>query len=96
MYERSRTNEAGQPVVEFGLRNKGSTVWWDVTAGDLALSAKVEFYEEPPTEAGPQGPPVYSSGWQVIPIRTGETSHHSVTSPVKGAPYYRVTLSIVK
>ncbi|MEN8149807.1 MAG: hypothetical protein ABFS86_08285 [Planctomycetota bacterium] len=96
IYEKTKKNEVGMPVVEFGLRNKGSTVWWDVKAGDLALSAKVEFYETPLDQTGPTGPPRFDSGWQTIPIRVGETSHHSVTSPVKDAPYYRVTISKVK
>ena len=96
MYEKSRANEVGMPVVEMGLRNKGSTVWWDTTARNLALSVKVEFYETPLAETGPTGPPRYDSGWQTVTIRVGETSHHGVVSPVKGAPYHRITISKVK
>ncbi len=93
VYEREGTNRTGFTVVEVGLRNKGGQHWYDVKGPDVVLSAKATFYEDPITPKGPQGPPVYETNWQPVPIPRGDTAHYKAVCPVESGIYYQVTFS---
>ena len=92
-YERLSENAAGQPVVKFGLRNKGGQHWWDLKGPRIVVAAKAVFFESPLTSGAIKSPPVYETNWQRLPMTRGETIHYSFVCPVKTARGYQVTLS---
>ncbi len=91
-YEKLSTNAAGQPVVSFGLRNRGGQHWWDGRGPRVTIAAKAVFYSEPVAGGAIESPPVFESNWQRIPMTRGETIHYTFVSPV-AAEGYQVTLS---
>ena len=91
-YETFSRNEAGQPVVKIGLRNRGGRHWWDLKGPRVVIAAKAVFYEQGVTSAAITSPPVYETNWQKLPITRGETIHYSFVSPVD-AQGYQVILS---
>lgn len=92
MYEKFSVNEAGQPVVSFGLRNRGGKHWWDRKGPRVVIAAKGVFYESAVTGATITSPPVYETNWQRLPMTRGETIHYKFVCPVE-AKGYQVTLS---
>lgn len=92
VYEKFSLNGAGQPVVKFGLRNRGGQHWYDTKGPNVTIAAKCVFYDEAVTSRAITSPPVYETNWQRIPITRGETIHYSFTCPV-AAKGYQVTLS---
>jgi len=92
MYEEFSVNDAGQPVIKFGIRNKGGQHWWDRSSMRIVIAAKAVFYESPIVTEAVTSPPVYETNWQRIPITRGETSHYSFVCP-KDAQGYQITLS---
>ena len=93
-YEESDQNEAGQPVVTLGLRNRGGQHFWDLEGPDVQLSVQTAFYYNPIQPGGPSsGPAAYRTNWQTVKLVRGQTSDYRVVCPVIGANYYQVTLS---
>ena len=91
-YEQFTTNDAGQPVVSFGLRNRGGQHWWHLRGPSVTIAAKAVFYAHPVVGGATGGPPVYETNWQHIPLTRGETIHYKFVCPVAAAGY-QVTLS---
>jgi hypothetical protein len=92
-YEKMSVDDAGQPMLQLGLRNRGGQHFWDKSGPELALSVKTCFYRDPIKATGPSGPPVYETNWQVVHLNRGETEHYKVICPYADATYYQVTLS---
>lgn len=92
-YERAGINDAGQYVVEIGLRNRGGQHWYDKSGPGVALSVKSSFYDQPVTGAGPAGPPVYETNWRPVPIPRGQTGHYEAVCPVQSGRYYQVLIT---
>ena len=92
VYEEFTRNSAGQPVVKFGLRNRGGKKWYDLKGPNITIAAKAVFYNSPVISQAITSAPVYETNWQRIPITRGETIHYTFTSPVS-AGGYQVTLS---
>ena len=92
-YEKMSANEAGLPMLQVGLRNRGGQHWWDVKGPEVVLSAKTCFYRDPVVGSGPTGPPVYETNWQAVHLNRGETAHFKVVCPYEGASFYQLTLS---
>ena len=92
-YEKISTNEAGYPVVQIGLRNRGGQHFWDLKGPEVLLSVKTVFYSDPIYARGPSGPPVYETNWQTVQLNRGETEHFKVVCPKKEGQYYQITIS---
>jgi hypothetical protein len=92
-YEKLSTNNAGFPMVEVGIRNRGGQHFWDKKGPEVLLSAKTCFYASPIVGTGPTGPPVYETNWRTIHLNRGATEHFKVVSPEKNAQYYQITFS---
>ncbi len=93
-YEESGHNEAGQPVVMLGLRNRGGQHFWDLKGPDVELSVQTAFYYNPIQPGGASsGPAAYRTNWQTVKLVRGQTSDYRVACPVIGANYYQVTIS---
>lgn len=92
-YERLAYNEAGLPIMQIGLRNRGGQHFWDLKGPEVVLSAKTCFYRDPIQPSGPTGPPVYETNWQTIHLNRGETEHFQVVCPYPDAGHYQLTLS---
>lgn len=93
VYEEFGTNAAGQPEIKIGLRNKGGEHWWDRKGPDFTLYATVAFYENPVVGKEVRQPPLYKAPRKAVVMKRGATADIIVTSPVKGAGGYQVTLS---
>ncbi len=93
-YEQIGVNEAGYPVLEIGLRNRGGQHFWDVKGPSVQLSAQTAFYNAPIQPKGASsGPAAYRTNWQTIKLVRGQTFDYKVTCPVKGANNYQMTIS---
>ncbi|MBQ9788040.1 MAG: hypothetical protein IJW31_00370 [Lentisphaeria bacterium] len=91
VYERSSKNEAGQMVVELGIRNRGPVSWtnWDRKAPErITLKIRSNFY----LENSINSPIVYSTNQQEIVISRGETYAYKVTCPNVNAMGYQIIL----
>lgn len=92
-YERFYVNEAGQNVLEVGLRYRGATNWYDyfVKAPEsITFAGQTNFYSE---QRPHTGAPLYSTNRQTILIRRGDTFNYRAVSPRKGAQSYQLVLS---
>lgn len=90
-YERFQRNEAGQPVVEIGLRYTGGTDWtnwYKSSPQTVTLSAQCNFYDAP----NHAGPIVYSTPRQILQFELGETTPYKVVSPVKDVVSYQLVI----
>lgn len=92
-YERSHVNQAGQTVVELGLRNRGGQRWYDKKGPNVALSVKTTFYDAAVTADGPSGPPLYETNWQPVSVPRGDTAHYKAACPVSEGVHYQVLIS---
>ena len=92
-YERVSRNDAGQLVVEVGIRNRGPVSWtnWNTHAPKtLSIAATCNFYE---TAAGALGGPVvYQTNRRTIVINRGETYSYKAVCPVENAQGYQLVL----
>lgn len=92
-YEEFSMNEANQPVVKFGIRNRGGQRWYDLKGpNNLVVAAKAVFYKRAVTGREATGAPVYETNWQKLPVTRGGTLHYDFTSPVP-AQGYQIILS---
>jgi len=92
-YEKLSANEAGYPMVQVGLRNRGGQHVWDSKGPEVLLSVKTVFYADPIAGTGPTGPPVYETNWQTVHLNRGETEHFKVVCPKNEGQYYQITIS---
>ncbi len=95
-YERGTVNEAGQMVVELGVRNRGPVRWYNFarTAPEqIVIMAQANFYKTPMQGHGPSGPAVYRTNRQKFVIKRGELVDCRFVCPVKTARSYQVVLS---
>lgn len=93
VYDRFSVNEAGQPVVEVGIRYRGPvswTNWFKDAPENLNLSAICNFYDTPAAQAG--GPIVYSTSRLPIVVKLGETYAFKAVCPRTSARGYQVVL----
>ena len=93
VYDRFSVNEAGQPVVEVGIRYKGPdswTNWYKDAPPQLNIAATCNFYETPAARAG--GPIVYATSRLPIVIKLGETYAYRAVCPMSTAKGYQVVL----
>lgn len=91
IYERFYENDAGQGVVEIGIRYKGGTSWtnwWDKIPNTVTMAVQCNFYND----ARRLGPIVYSSNRQPTVFKRGETIHFMMTSPVKSVKAYQLVI----
>lgn len=92
-YERVSRNDAGQLVVEVGIRNRGPVSWtnWNTHAPKtLSIAATCNFYE---TAAGALGGPVvYQTNRRMLVINRGETFAYKAVCPVDNAKGYQLVL----
>lgn len=92
LYEDYSVNDAGQPIVKIGLRNRGGRHWWDTRGPSIMIAAKAVFYETPLSGSTITSPPVYETNWQRLLMTRGETIHYKFVSPVP-AGGYQITFS---
>ena len=93
VYDRFSVNEAGQPVVEVGIRYKGPdswTNWYKDAPPQLNIAATCNFYETPAAQAG--GPIVYATSRLPIVIKLGETFAYKAVCPLTTARGYQLVL----
>ncbi|MBE6403293.1 MAG: hypothetical protein IKD10_13670 [Lentisphaeria bacterium] len=91
VYEQAYRNEAGQLVVEVGIRNRGPVSWTDwhrKAPQQLTLNTRCNFYRGNRVAS----PMVYSTNRQKVVIRRGETYAYKVVCPVQDAQNYQVVL----
>ena len=91
-YERFYTNDAGQDVLEVGLRYRGATDWYDFyykMPESITFTGQANFY----SGKNHLGAPLYSTNRQTILIRRGDTFNFKAVSPRKGAGSYQLVLS---
>ena len=91
VYEQISRNEAGQLVLEVGIRNRGPVSWtnWPMHApATLTLNTRCNFYSGKRVVS----PIVYSTNHQRILIGRGETYAYKVVCPVKTAQSYQLVL----
>ncbi|MGE4563454.1 MAG: hypothetical protein AB7F32_01165 [Victivallaceae bacterium] len=91
-YERFYTNDAGQDVLEVGLRFRGATHWYDYFYSmpeSVTFTGRANFYPGKTRS----GAPLYSTNRQTILIRRGDTFNFKAVSPRKGAGSYQLVLS---
>ena len=92
-YERASRNEAGQLVVEVGIRYRGPVSWtnWHQHAPKvLNIAATCNFYGTPAGALG--GPSVYQTNRRTLAINRGETFAYKAVCPVEGANGYQLVL----
>ncbi|MCQ2352968.1 MAG: hypothetical protein MJ033_05770 [Victivallaceae bacterium] len=90
-YERSYRNDAGQLVVETGIRNRGPVSWtnWFCRAPEiLQLRVQTHFYEG----ARSRSNELYQTNGSTISIGRGETYVYKVVCPVANAVDYQIVL----
>jgi hypothetical protein len=92
-YEKGTPNAAGLLVVQTGLRNRGGRHWYNLRGPDFAVSVKVRYYKDPVLGTGPQGPPVYETGWQKVMMLRGDTASYESICPVPEGKHYQITVS---
>lgn len=86
VYERASKNEAGQLVVEVGIRNRGPVSWtnWHKNAPEIiTLKTRCNFYQQNRN----MSPVVYSTNQQEIVIGRGETFTYRAVCPVDAMSY---------
>lgn len=91
VYERSSKNNAGQMIIELGIRNRGPVSWtnWDRTAPErITLKICTNFYRENNINS----PIIYSSNQQEIVIGRGETYPYKVICPSAEGMGYQVII----
>ena len=91
VYERFQTNEAGQPVVEIGLRYTGFTgftSWYKPSPKTVALVAQCNFFDG----VNRSGPIVYSTPRQAILFKLGEITPYKAVAPVTNATSYQLVI----
>lgn len=91
VYERLQANDAGQPVIEIGLRYTGFTgftSWSKTSPKNVALIAQCHFFEGP----NRSGPIVYSTPRQPILFKLGEITPYKASAPVKNAQSYQLVI----
>ena len=91
IYERASRNEAGQLVVEIGIRNRGPVNWtnWHMHAPErISLNTHCNFYRGDRVVS----PIVYSTNHQRIVIGRGETYAYKAVCPVLSAESYQLVL----
>lgn len=91
VYERFSVNDAGQPVVEIGLRYTGGTDWtnwYKPSPETVALQAQCNFYDMP----NHAGAIVYSTPRQPLLFKLGEVTAFKAVSPMKRAVSYQLVL----
>ena len=91
-YERFYTNDAGQDVLEVGLRFRGATNWYDYFYSmpeSVTFTGRADFYPGKTRS----GAPLYSTNRQTILIKRGDTFNFKAVSPRKGAGSYQLVLS---
>lgn len=91
IYERASRNEAGQLVVEVGIRNRGPVSWtnWPQYApSKITLNTHCNFYQGNRVVS----PIVYSTNHQRIVIGRGETYAYKAVCPVQTAESYQLVL----
>lgn len=90
-YENSYRNEAGQLVVEVGIRNRGPVTWtdWHHRAPKrLTLNTRCNFYSGNRVVS----PMVYSTNRQKVVIERGETYAYKVVCPTQNANSFQLVL----
>ena len=90
-YEKVSRNEAGQLVVDAGIRYRGFSLWtnwFKHSPSRLTLRTVCNFYQE----GGLSTPIIYSTNHQEIVINRGETFAFKVICPVKAAARYQIVL----
>ena len=93
-YEQTDKNQAGYPMVQLGVRNRGGQNFWDLKGPEVQLSVQTAFYRDPIQPSGAaSGPAAYRSNWQTIKLVRGQTTDYEVTCPIKEAEHYQVTIS---
>lgn len=93
VYERFAVNEAGQPVVEVGIRYKGPDSWvnwWKDAPRQLNIVGTCNFYDTSAAQAG--GPIVYSTSRQPIVLKLGETFAYRAVCPLKSVRGFQLVL----
>ena len=92
-YERVARNQAGQLVVEVGIRNRGPVSWtnWHQHAPKtLNIAATCNFYE---TQTGALGGPcIYQTNRRTLVIGRGETYAYKAVCPAENANGYQLVL----
>ncbi len=92
-YEKFSVNEAGQPVVEAGIRYSGPASWtnWAENApGSITIFARCNFYRDRSAQAS--GPALYATNRQALVIKRGETYAYRAVCPKEGAAGYQLVL----
>lgn len=86
VYEKAYKNEAGQLVVEVGIRNRGPVSWtnWNMRAPErLTIKTTCNFYN-----GNRNGSPiVYSTNRREIVINRGETFAYQAVCPAEAFSY---------
>lgn len=93
VYEKFSVNDAGQAVVEVGIRYRGPASWtnWMRTAPDsMTIAARCNFYRD--RSAQQSGPVLYSTNRRSLVIKRGETYPYRAVCPQKGAQGYQLVL----
>ena len=90
-YERASRNQAGQMMVEVGIRYKGQTGWTDwfrETPRKIALKSICNFYQD----GGVDTPVVYATNQRTLLIQRGATYSYKAVCPVKSANRFQLVL----
>ena len=90
-YERASRNQAGQLVVEVGIRYKGHTGWTDwyvKTPRQISLKSICNFYQD----GGVDTPVVYATNQRTLLIQRGGTYAYKAVCPVKSANRFQLVL----
>lgn len=93
VYETFSLNDAGLPVVEMGLRNKGGEHWYDLNAQDFTLYAQAVFYKPSRDQQDAKSAPLYRTNKQPVPMPRGEVADLRFVCPLRGAGGYQVIFS---
>ena len=91
VYERDSRNDAGQLVVEVGIRNRGLASWtnWPQHAPSrIILKARCNFYREKRVVS----PIAYSTNQSRLIIGRGETYAYKAVCPVADVSDYQLVL----
>ena len=90
-YQNSHRNEAGQLVVEVGIRNCGPVKWhnwWRRAPEQIAIKSRCDFFRD----AKVTSPMVYSTNNQNIIIKRGETYAYKAVCPRPEAKSWQLLL----
>ncbi|MDR0931790.1 MAG: hypothetical protein LBM70_02060 [Victivallales bacterium] len=93
--DRFYANEAGQPVAEITLRNRGRVHWYNAlseTPENIVLMAQANFYDKESSERH-NARLLYSTNRRKILLKRGLTTRMEFVSPVVGARGFQVILS---